>query len=51
MFLAGNSFTVFVPSNDALQKVPDSDLEMIRRNMTALRGKLSLVQTRQLVID
>ncbi|KAH9391307.1 hypothetical protein TYRP_006909 [Tyrophagus putrescentiae] len=30
-------FTVFVPSNDALQKVPDTDLEVIRRNMTALR--------------
>ncbi|KAJ6222678.1 hypothetical protein RDWZM_001223 [Blomia tropicalis] len=30
-------FTVFVPSNDALQKVPDNDLELIRRNMTALR--------------
>ena len=32
-------FTVFVPSNDALQKVPDTDLEVIRRNMTALKGK------------
>mgnify|MGYP002717140842 FL=1 len=31
-------FTVFVPSNDALQKVPDTDLEVIRRNMTALKG-------------
>lgn len=31
-------FTVFVPSNDALQKVPDNDLEIIRRNMTALKG-------------
>ncbi|KAH9420210.1 hypothetical protein DERP_011545 [Dermatophagoides pteronyssinus] len=30
-------FTVFVPSNDALQKVPDTDLEVIRRNMTALK--------------
>ncbi|OTF71109.1 hypothetical protein BLA29_007708, partial [Euroglyphus maynei] len=30
-------FTVFVPSNDALQKVPDNDLEVIRRNMTALK--------------
>ncbi|KAF7490262.1 Periostin [Sarcoptes scabiei] len=30
-------FTVFVPSNDALQKVPDNDLEIIRRNMTALK--------------
>lgn len=35
--LAG-PFTVFVPSNEALQKVPDSDLEIIRNNMTALKG-------------
>ena len=35
-------FTVFVPSNDALQKVPDTDLEVIRRNMTALRGEVEI---------
>lgn len=38
LFNLAGPFTVFVPSNEALQKVPDSDLDIIRNNMTALKG-------------
>ncbi|XP_074600266.1 uncharacterized protein LOC141854475 [Brevipalpus obovatus] len=34
-------FTVFVPSNEALQKIPDKDLQLIRNNITALRELLT----------
>jgi uncharacterized surface protein with fasciclin (FAS1) repeats len=37
-YLTGGPFTLFVPSNEALQKVPDDDLDVIKNNMTALRG-------------
>ncbi|KAI1303063.1 Transforming growth factor-beta-induced protein ig-h3 [Halotydeus destructor] len=30
-------FTLFVPSNEALQKIPDADLDRIRNNMTSLK--------------
>lgn len=30
--------TVFVPSNEALRKIPDEELEVIKNNSTALRG-------------
>lgn len=36
---SGGPYTVFVPSNEALQKIPDVDLERIRNNMTALKGE------------
>lgn len=31
--------TVFVPSNEALRKIPDEELEVIKNNSTALKGK------------
>ena len=31
--------TVFVPSNEALRKIPDEELEVIKNNSTALRGE------------
>lgn len=31
--------TVFVPSNEALRKIPDDELEVIKNNSTALRGE------------
>ncbi|RWS09610.1 transcription factor SPT20-like protein [Dinothrombium tinctorium] len=33
-------YSVFVPSNEALQKIPDNDLSKIRNNMTALKDFL-----------
>ncbi|RWS24513.1 transcription factor SPT20-like protein [Leptotrombidium deliense] len=36
----GGPYSVFVPSNEALQKIPDSDLNKIRSNLTALKGNL-----------
>lgn len=31
--------TVFVPSNEALRKIPDEELEVIKNNSTALKGE------------
>lgn len=31
--------TVFVPSNEALRKIPDEELDIIKNNNTALKGK------------
>lgn len=31
--------TVFVPSNEALRKIPDEELDVIKNNNTALKGK------------
>lgn len=35
--------TVFVPSNEALRKIPDEELEVIKNNSTALKGKFVFV--------
>lgn len=35
--------TVFVPSNEALRRIPDEELEVIKNNSTALKGKPSIV--------
>lgn len=37
--LADEPLTVFVPSNEALRKIPDEELEVIKNNSTALRGE------------
>lgn len=34
--------TVFVPSNEALRKIPDEELEVIKNNSTALKGKIGI---------
>lgn len=33
---------MFVPSNEALRKIPDEELEIIKNNSTALRGEYCL---------
>lgn len=45
--MTAGPYTLFVPSNDALQKIPDVDLDSIRNNMTALKGifKLNKLKT------
>ena len=35
---------MFVPSNEALRKIPDEELEVIKNNSTALRGTSRLVR-------
>ncbi|XP_015790554.1 uncharacterized protein LOC107367364 [Tetranychus urticae] len=37
----GGPYTVFVPSNEALQKIPEKDLQLVRSNMTALKDMLA----------
>lgn len=41
--LAGSpdGYTLFLPSNDALSKVPKDELEVIRTNTTALKGEFT----------
>lgn len=45
LFKIAGPFTLFVPSNEALQKIPDVDLDFIRNNMTALKGELLFLFT------
>ena len=43
---------MFVPSNEALRKIPDEELEVIKNNSTALRGKfISLAWPGQSELD
>lgn len=37
--IADGPMTVFVPSNEALRKIPDEELEVIKNNSTALKGE------------